>query len=94
MPQHAPDEAALEAEILKHVRFVYSGPFKHDVWLSCVNLVCYRARAHCQQRRSLVSPNQGFWRSLCAFEEQLGITERQAHFLYMISHRKPNLMML
>jgi dual specificity MAP kinase phosphatase len=35
-----------------------------------------RARAHCQQRRSLVSPNQGFWRSLCALEEQLGITER------------------
>jgi len=37
-----------------------------------------RARAHCQQRRSIVSPNQGFWRSLCALEEQLGITERQA----------------
>lgn len=37
-----------------------------------------RAREHCKQRRSLVNPNQGFWRSLCAFEEQLGITERSA----------------
>ena len=37
-----------------------------------------RAREHCKQRRSLVNPNQGFWRSLCAFEEQLGITERFA----------------
>ncbi|EIE24571.1 phosphatases II [Coccomyxa subellipsoidea C-169] len=35
-----------------------------------------RAREHCKQRRSLVNPNQGFWRSLCAFEEQLGITDR------------------
>ena len=24
-----------------------------------------------------MSPNQGFWQSLCAFEERLGITDRQ-----------------
>lgn len=36
-----------------------------------------RARAHCIQRRSIVMPNDGFWRSLCAFEGQLGIQQRQ-----------------
>ena len=35
-----------------------------------------RARKHCQNRRSLVNPNDGFWRSLCAFEQVLGITDR------------------
>lgn len=35
-----------------------------------------RARTHCQKRRSLVNPNDGFWRSLCAFEQVLGITDR------------------
>lgn len=35
-----------------------------------------RARKHCQSRRSLVNPNDGFWRSLCAFEQVLGITDR------------------
>lgn len=35
-----------------------------------------RARKHCQARRSLVNPNDGFWRSLCAFEQVLGITDR------------------
>ena len=35
-----------------------------------------KARKHCQQRRSLVNPNDGFWRSLCAFEQVLGITDR------------------
>ena len=77
----------LDARTLKSVLLVYSRPFEHGVkfvWLSGVKLLCHRARAHCQQRRSLVSPNQGFWRSLCAFEEQLGITERQAHLLYMM----------
>lgn len=29
-----------------------------------------------------MNPNQGFWRSLCAFEEQLGITDRQVSVLY------------
>ena len=29
-------------------------------------------------RRSLVNPNQGFWRQLCAFEAELGITQRCA----------------
>jgi predicted protein tyrosine phosphatase len=38
-----------------------------------------RAREHCRARRSLVNPNQGFWRQLCAFEAQLGITQRCAH---------------
>ncbi len=37
-----------------------------------------RARAHCLARRSLVNPNQGFWRQLCAFEAELGITQRCA----------------
>ena len=68
---------------------LYTRPLEHGVWLSGVNVLCHRARAHCQQRRSLVSPNQGFWRSLCAFEEQLGITERQAHLLSMIHSSKP-----
>ncbi|KAL0027469.1 hypothetical protein WJX77_003809 [Trebouxia sp. C0004] len=35
-----------------------------------------RARKHCHSRRSLVNPNDGFWRSLCAFEQVLGITDR------------------
>ncbi|KAL3135874.1 hypothetical protein ABBQ32_007430 [Trebouxia sp. C0010 RCD-2024] len=35
-----------------------------------------RARKHCQTRRTLVNPNDGFWRSLCAFEQVLGITDR------------------
>ena len=35
-----------------------------------------RARKHCQERRSLVNPNDGFWRSLCALEAQLGIADR------------------
>ena len=38
-----------------------------------------RAREHCRARRSLVNPNQGFWRQLCAIEAQLGITQRCAH---------------
>ena len=40
-----------------------------------------RARKHCQSRRSLVNPNDGFWRSLCAFEQVLGITDRSALIL-------------
>ena len=75
---------------MKHVLLVYFRPFEHGVWLSDAKLLCHRARAHCQQRRSLVSPNQGFWRSLCAFEEQLGITERQAHLLYMMFPASPS----
>ena len=35
-----------------------------------------KARTHCVQRRSIVQPNDGFWRSLCAFEAQLGIGDR------------------
>lgn len=35
-----------------------------------------KARKHCQERRSLVNPNDGFWRSLCALEAQLGIADR------------------
>ena len=35
-----------------------------------------RARKHCQTRRSLVNPNDGFWGSLGAFEQALGITDR------------------
>jgi len=40
-----------------------------------------RARKHCQSRRSLVNPNDGFWRSLFAFEQVLGITDRSALIL-------------
>ena len=35
-----------------------------------------QARAHCLQRRSILMPNDGFWRSLCALEAQLGIQQR------------------
>ena len=35
-----------------------------------------QARAHCRARRSLVQPNDGFWRALCAFERQLGLAAR------------------
>ena len=35
-----------------------------------------KAKAHCVQRRSIVMPNDGFWRALCAFETQLGIQQR------------------
>jgi hypothetical protein len=31
-----------------------------------------------KRRRSLVAPNDGFWRTLCALEAQLGIAERWA----------------
>jgi len=41
-----------------------------------------RARKHCQSRRSLVNPNDGFWRSLCAFEQVLGITDRSALIMH------------
>lgn len=37
-----------------------------------------KARQHCVERRSVVQPNDGFWRSLCAFEAQLGIGDRWA----------------
>ena len=40
-----------------------------------------RARQHARARRSLVNPNQGFWRQLCAFEAELGITQRCAVLL-------------
>lgn len=40
-----------------------------------------RAREHARARRSLVNPNQGFWRQLCAFEAELGITQRCAVLL-------------
>ena len=43
-----------------------------------------RARKHCQNRRSLVNPNDGFWRSLCAFEQVLGITDRSAGFMTLV----------
>mmetsp|Transcript_11961 Transcript_11961/g.35836 ORF Transcript_11961/g.35836 Transcript_11961/m.35836 type:complete len:480 (-) Transcript_11961:160-1599(-) len=35
-----------------------------------------KARAHVAERRSAVYPNDGFWRSLCALESQLGIDDR------------------
>ncbi|KAK9816993.1 hypothetical protein WJX72_007967 [[Myrmecia] bisecta] len=35
-----------------------------------------KARSFCHERRSLVAPNDGFWRSLCALEGQLGIANR------------------
>ena len=34
------------------------------------------SRKYCFERRSLVNPNDGFWRSLCALEAQLGIANR------------------
>lgn len=37
-----------------------------------------KARKYCFERRSLVNPNDGFWRSLCALEAQLGIADRYA----------------
>ena len=35
-----------------------------------------KALDYTKQRRSLVAPNDGFWRTLCALEGQLGLTER------------------
>ncbi|KAI3430229.1 hypothetical protein D9Q98_004826 [Chlorella vulgaris] len=35
-----------------------------------------KALDYCKSRRSLVAPNDGFWRTLCALEAQLGIAER------------------
>ena len=35
-----------------------------------------RALELTKARRSLVAPNDGFWRTLCALEAQLGIAER------------------
>jgi dual specificity MAP kinase phosphatase len=35
-----------------------------------------QARRHCIAARSLVCPNDGFWRLLCALEGPLGILER------------------
>ncbi|KAK9818679.1 hypothetical protein WJX74_004993 [Apatococcus lobatus] len=35
-----------------------------------------KARQFCYERRSLVQPNDGFWRSLCALEGQLGLSHR------------------
>lgn len=35
-----------------------------------------KARDHCVQRRSLVCPNDGFWRVLCSLEGTLGIQDR------------------
>lgn len=35
-----------------------------------------QARAHCRARRSVVLPNDGFWRALCALERQLGLHAR------------------
>ena len=49
-----------------------------------------RARAHCIQRRSIVMPNDGFWRSLCAFEGQLGIQQRQASSCYQNTATTPS----
>jgi len=40
------------------------------------NWAAWKAKAHCVQRRSVVMPNDGFWRALCAFETQLGIQQR------------------
>ena len=36
-----------------------------------------KALDHCRARRSLVMPNDGFWRCLCAFEEPLNIIGRR-----------------
>ena len=35
-----------------------------------------KARDHVTQLRSLVCVNDGFWRSLCALEAPLGVTDR------------------
>lgn len=35
-----------------------------------------QALEYCKSRRSLVSPNEGFWRVLCALEGSLGIAQR------------------
>jgi dual specificity MAP kinase phosphatase len=38
----------------------------------------HAARAHCFKARSLVCPNDGFWRLLCSLEAPLGIVNRCA----------------
>lgn len=35
-----------------------------------------KAKEYCTERRSLVCPNDGFWRTLCALEAKLGISDR------------------
>ena len=35
-----------------------------------------KSRKFVHDRRSLIAPNNGFWRSLCAFEGQLNIVDR------------------
>jgi dual specificity MAP kinase phosphatase len=40
-----------------------------------------QARAHCIAARSLVSPNDGFWQTLCALEGPLGILDRCALYI-------------
>lgn len=35
-----------------------------------------RAKDLCVERRPVVCPNDGFWRTLCSLEATLGITDR------------------
>ena len=35
-----------------------------------------QAREYCVKRRSVVAPNDGFWRTLCALEASLGVAAR------------------
>ena len=35
-----------------------------------------QARQHCVALRSVVAPNPGFWRALCGYEQELGLSER------------------
>jgi hypothetical protein len=43
-----------------------------------------QARAHTIAARSLVSPNDGFWQTLCALEGPLGILDRCALILLRV----------
>lgn len=43
---------------------------RHNHWSA------QKAKEHCVARRSIVCPNDGFWRTLCALEDSLGIADR------------------
>ncbi len=43
---------------------------RHNFWTAA------RAKQLCVERRSLVCPNDGFWRALCALEASIGVVDR------------------
>lgn len=44
--------------------------------MQSLRISAHKALEYVKARRSVVAPNNGFWRALCAFEGQLGIVDR------------------